>query len=122
MSDTTANSIIDQMRDAAYERENEQRKVERAVAEIVLGKNPGGRKRVTAVIPLGDDHLVELSVEGKVWWTFVVNDMRGSRYHFTQEQAILHLIATRHDHNPDTSYAMAVAAGRVLGIPAAVDN
>ncbi|MEV1315425.1 hypothetical protein AB0J14_04990 [Micromonospora arborensis] len=122
MSDTTAHSIIDRMKDAAYERENERREVERAVEKIVLGKNADRRQRVTTVITLGDDHVVEITDRDKVMWTFVVNGERGSRYHFTQEQAILHLIASRYDSNSNDSYAMATAAGRVLAIPATADN
>ncbi|MEV5629200.1 hypothetical protein [Micromonospora tulbaghiae] len=109
-------NILDQMKNAAYERENERRAVERGVEEIVLGENPNRRYRVTAVITLGDDHLVEVHTGDRVMWTFVIDGRRSGRYHYTQEQAILHLIAARYDNSPGDSYQMSIAAGRVLGI------
>ncbi|MEU0078473.1 hypothetical protein ABZY58_11305 [Micromonospora tulbaghiae] len=117
MSDATGtDSPLDRMKTAAYERENERRAEERAIEEIVLGKNPNRRTRVTNVVKIGDDYVVEVTDKGEVRWTFVVFGVAGRYYHDSQELAILHLIASRYDDNLNTNIGWTAAAARVLGI------
>ncbi len=127
MSDTTARpSFLDRQRDHALAQIAEQQTEFRRVADIVIPPSSAaaqrGSKRVTDVINLGDDHLVEVTGrDNSVQWTFVVGGKAGNWYHQRQEDAILHLIASRYDSNPNSNVHAAFYAGRVLGL-AAIDN
>lgn len=122
MSDTTARpSFLDRQRDAALAEVVEQQKEFRRVAELVIPSDRRGNrdKRVTDVIKLGEDHLVEVTrKDDTVQWTFVVDGNPNHWRHERQEDAILHLIASRYDANENTSFQAAFYAGRVLGQPA----
>ncbi|MER7331747.1 MULTISPECIES: hypothetical protein [unclassified Micromonospora] len=129
MSDTDNSprpSFLDRQRDAALAQITEQQQEFRRVAELVIPSDRRRRsdERVTDVIRLGNDHLVEVTKRGSdeqgdtVRWTFVIGDKAAGWYHHTQEDAILHLIASRYDDNPNSNGAAALYAGRVLGIPA----
>ncbi|TDC34239.1 hypothetical protein E1211_17995 [Micromonospora sp. 15K316] len=118
---STPQSFFDRQRDAALAEIVEQRREFQRVAELVIPSDPRRRNtsRVTNVIRLGDDHLVEVTdQDNRTRWTFVVGERTTSWYHHRQEDAILHLIAARYDGNPNSNYAAAFYAGRVLGVPA----
>ncbi|MEU7978302.1 hypothetical protein AB0B63_07190 [Micromonospora sp. NPDC049081] len=123
MTDDARPTFLDRQRDAALQQIRDQQTEFRRIADIVLPTRPGAlrssRKRVTDVITLGADHLVEVTDGDTVLWTFVIDGKPTSWRHHTQEEAILHLIASRHDSNDSASANAAFYAGRVLGIPAA---
>jgi hypothetical protein len=115
---TTDNPYVARMKAAAYERWTEETAERRQVEEIVLGKNPG-RDRTGDAVKLGDDWVVEVCRrDGSSTWTTVVDGKRGLTHHYTQEMAVLELVARRYDDNPNTSPMASAYAGRVLGIPA----
>lgn len=115
MTETAIPWIVDQMKGAAYQQMIERQNDFTRVAQIVLGANRG-RHRVTDMVQLGEDYVVEVTEpKGRTLWTTVVADQRSSRYYETQEEAVLHLIARRHDPDPNTSAQAAFYAGRVLG-------
>lgn len=123
MSDTNGTPrkpFLERQRDRALAEITEQRNEFRRVAELVVPSDRrGSSQRVTNVIRLGDDHLVEVTDrDDSVMWTFVVAGKSVNWYHHTQEDAILHLIASRYDSNPNSSHVIAFCAGRVLGLPA----
>lgn len=109
-------SFVERQKEAALAEVRERHEEFRRVADIVLGAN-STQRRVTEVIRLGDDFLVQIVGKGGTAWTFVVDDQRTSWVHERQENAILHLIAARHDPNPNSNHAAAFYAGRVLGVP-----
>ncbi len=116
-------SFLDRQRDAALQEIRDQQTEFQRIANIVLPTQPGAfrssRKRVSDVIALGADHLVEVTDGDTVLWTFVIDGKATSWRHHTQEEAILHLIASRYDSNDSASVNAAFYAGRVLGLPAA---
>lgn len=117
-TDTPRLSFLDRQKEAALAVLSEQAAERRRVADITLGKN--SRDRVTEVINLSGDYLVEVTTpDSGVYWTFVVAGKRGIQLHTRQEDAILHLIAARYDPNPNTNGGAAFYAGRVLGLPSA---
>lgn len=109
----------DARRDAAAEQVQERADESCKVAEIVLGTGSHlGRERVGDVVKLGDDYLVQvMRNRSNTTWTTVVGGERSSWHYHTQEAAILHLIARRHDDNPNSNASAAFYAGRVLGLP-----
>jgi len=114
---TASNPYVARMRDAALERLREETAERREVEKIVLGKNPG-RDWTGDMVKLGADWLVEVCRrDERPTWTTVVAGKRGLNHHYTQEMAVLELIARRYDDNPNTSPAAAGYAARVLGIP-----
>lgn len=107
--------------DAAAERVRKEHEEHSLVAELVLGKDSSRRGRyVEQFVKLGEDYLVLVkggfSDPNGLMWTFVVNGEANHWYHRTQEEAILHLIAARHDKNPNSNGQAAFYAGRVLGV------
>lgn len=107
--------------DAAANRIREESKEHSLVAELILGKDSSRRGRyVEQFVKLGEDYLVLVkggfSDPNGLMWTFVVNGEANHWYHRTQEEAILHLIAARHDKNPNSNGQAAFYAGRVLGV------
>lgn len=117
MTDTVRPSFLDRRRDAALAELRERQAEHARVADIVLGPNrTGTRRRVTDVIGLLGGHLVEVADGDRVTWTTVVDGKASSWHHLTQEAAVLHLIARRHDPNDNTNHAAAFYAGRVLGL------
>jgi hypothetical protein len=129
MTDTTDTparlTFAERQKEAALAEVRERNEKFNRVADIVAPRrnDPGRRaERVTDVIALDSDHLVKLETNGETYWTFVVDGKRGSGFHLTQEAAILHLIASRYDNNPNSNIHAAHYAGRVLGIPASDDN
>lgn len=115
MTDTKT-TFIERQKEAALAEVRERNEEHRRIADIVLGANNPTGRRVTEVIRLGDDYLVQSVGKGGTAWTFVVDDQRTSWVHVRQEDAILHLIASRYDTNPNSNHAAAFYAGRVLGI------
>lgn len=106
------------MRDAAVQRDVDQRAEFSRVEALVLGDSYKGRDRVTEVIALEGGHIVEVTDRDGALWTTVHNDRPSNQHFYTQHEAILHLIAQvhgakRHDTGP------ARFAGRVLGMPEA---
>lgn len=116
MPDTDSRrSFLDVQRDAALTQIRGQHAELRRVEEIVLGDN--SRDRVTEIVKLGDDYVVEVrQPNGCILWTTVVDGQKCSQYHERQEDAVLHLIARRYDDNPNTNLSAAYYAGRVLGV------
>lgn len=117
--------IAQQQQDAAMAHMLEHSREHARISELVLGSNAMRRGRqVTALIKLGEDYLVQVkgsfSEPDSLNWTFVVNDDPSHFYHPTQELALLHLLAARHDPNPNSNHMWAAAAGRVLGLPESV--
>lgn len=123
MTSPERRSIIDRMKDAAYEQIRAQQDEFDRIADLVIGSDRRSSRRVTEVINLGDDHLVEVTDknrqtgEDETTWTFVIGSKASNWHHHTQEHAILHLIATRHDPDPNSNHQAAFYAGRVLGVP-----
>lgn len=117
---TNRRSFRDRQRDAALQQIQEQQAEFSRVADIVLPKrrDPYHRSsdRVTEVIRLGNDYLVEVTDRDRVTWTTVVGGKRTSWHHDKQEGALLHLIARRYNDNDNSNHAAAFYAGRVLGI------
>lgn len=120
---TTRPSFLDRMKDAAYQRDQEQLAAHRRVRTLVLGeKNPFG-SRIGDIVKLGDDYVVEVikrdkeTGEDKSTWTTVVGGKARSFHFHTQEQAVLHLIARRYNDDDNSNHHAAFYAGRVLGIP-----
>lgn len=113
-------SFLDRQKQAALDAITEQRAEFNRIADNVLPKrnDPYRRSRetVTDVIRLGDDHLAEVTEDGKTTWTFVVGGKASNWRHDTQESAILHLIASRYDDNQNSNINAAFYAGRVLGV------
>lgn len=117
MPDTDKPSFLDRRKATALERLYEQANDRQRVTAIVLRKN--SPDRVDEVIRLGDDYLVEITKpDATVVWATVVGSKDDSWRHRTQEEAILHLIARRYNNDPDSNYAAAFHAARVLGIRA----
>lgn len=120
MNDTKP-SMLDRLRDAAVEQVREQQAEHRRISDLVLGSD--SRDRVTDLVKLGDDYMVEVTARnGAITWTTVVNGEKTSFHHERQEDAVLHLIARRYDENPNTNIQAAFYASRVLGakpLPAA---
>lgn len=112
MTDTKP-TLIERQKETALAEARERNEEFRRVESIVLGDNDR-RRRATEVVRLGDDYLVQIYGMG---WTFVIDGKRGSSFHLTQEAAILHLIASRYDDNPNSNGNAALYAGRVLGLP-----
>jgi ABC-type uncharacterized transport system permease subunit len=110
-------SFLDRQKEAALADLHERQAEHRRIADLVLGRN-GSRSFVTEVIKLGGDYVVEVTArDGSSTWTTVVNDERGHLHHMRQEEAILHLIASRYDSNANSNTQAAFYAGRVLGLP-----
>ncbi|MBM0205768.1 hypothetical protein JNW90_24195 [Micromonospora sp. STR1s_5] len=121
---TPRKSFVEMQRDAAMEQAREQAAEHRRISDLVLGDRPG-RRYVTEVIKLGNDHLVAVK-EGNddtpPAWTFVIDGKRSNNYYpGDQDSALLHLIASRYDSNVNSSYSSAFYAGRVIGLPEAKD-
>jgi len=119
-------SFLDIQKDAALEDVRKQQAEFKRIADIVLpGRRDGIRRtsqRVTDVIALDGDHLVEITDGDKTMWTFVVAGKASNWRHRTQEQAILHLIATRYDANDNNSVHTVFFANRLFGIPMSDDD
>ena len=112
-----AQTFAERMRDAAEQRIAEQQAQFRRVRDLVLGTSQT-RDRVGDVIQLSDsDFLVEVITPLSTTWTTVVGDKRAFEHWHTQDEALLHLVARRHNTNGhgDTA-AAAYYAARVLGI------
>lgn len=116
MTDTAKPTFLDRQKEAALADVRQQQEERQRISAIVLGDKPRGQRRVTEVIRLGDDYLVQVANKGAAW-TFVVGGRHGAWYHERQEDALLHLIATRYDAQPSNSITTAFYAGRVLGRP-----
>lgn len=109
--------------DAAAERIREESDEHNEVTALVVGKHASDRgRRVEQYVKLGEDYVV-LVADGKLtarvdrpMWTFTVRGKPVNFFHATQEQAILHLLASRYDPNPNTNHLAAFYAGRMLGI------
>lgn len=115
MPDTDRRPFLDVQRDAALAQIREQADELLRVQKVALGDN--SRDRVTEVVKLGEDYVVEVTEpKGRVLWTTVVDGQGCSQYHERQEDAVLHLIARRYDPNPNTNLDAAYYAGRVLGV------
>jgi hypothetical protein len=114
MNDTKP-PLLDRLRDAAVEQVREQQAEHRRIEKLVLGRD--SRDRVTDLVKLGDDYVVEVTARnGAITWTTVVNGEKTPYHHERQEDAVLHLIARRYDDNPNTNVNAACYAGRVLGV------
>jgi hypothetical protein len=120
-------NFIERQKEGALAQIREQQAEFARVADIVLPKPASGglrntTRRVSDVITIGADHLVEVTDRHKgveeVTWTTVVGDKRSIHYFHKQDEALLHLIARRHDDNENGSSDAAFYAGRVLGVPA----
>lgn len=110
--------------EAAIDRVREQSEEHHRIAELVLGKeNRRNGRFVTDVVKLGEDYLVQVKggimfgENDQAFWTFVVNGKHSNSFAKSQESALLHLIATRYDKNPNSNHMWAAAAARVLGVP-----
>lgn len=114
----TANqtAMYDRMRDAALDREREQAAERNRISDLILGCVPRSH-RLGDVIWVGSDCVAEVIGRNQTTWTTVVDDQRGFAHWLTQDEALLHLIAIRHEGNPDGSRQAAYYAARVLGIP-----
>lgn len=119
-------SFLDQQRDAALQQIREQQAEFTRIANIVIPERRDAlrhsARRVSDLVKLGDnDFLVEVTDRHKgavqVAWTTVIGGKSCIYYFHTQDEALLHLVARRHD--PDSDGAAAFYAGRVLGLPAA---
>ncbi len=108
---------------AAMEQYREQQDEFARVATIVLGETDRRRpnEHIDAFIKLGDgDYVVsvaEYRSDDPPTWTTVVNNQRSSWRWHTRDEALLHLVARRHDDNPNSNSASAICAGRVLLLP-----
>lgn len=109
-------TIVQRQAEAALAAVREQADEIRRVEETVLGDRQRGQ-RVYEIVKLGDDYLAKVEGGTVPMWTFVVNGKPTSWRYENQEDAILHLIAARYDSNPNSNYAAAHYAGRVLGRP-----
>jgi hypothetical protein len=120
---TARPSIMDRLRDAALERDQQRQDEHRRVSNIVLGEKRNTRRSVTEVINLGGDYLVQVADhdDNTESWTFVVGGKTSNWFHGRQEDAVLHLIASRYDDNPNSNVSAAFYAGRVLGLPSIAD-
>lgn len=109
-------SFIERQKDAALEQVRNQQAEARKIEELILGRNHHGRY-VSVVVKIGDDWVAEVVKGDEKTWTFVVNGKASMFHHGTQEEAILHLIASRYEPNLNENYRAAYYAGRVLGLP-----
>lgn len=117
-------SIIQRMKDAAYERIQEQQNEHSYLADLVLGDiTKRGVRYIGEIVKLGGDYLVEVFGRNRedATWTTVVSGKPTSQHHYRQEEAVLHLIARRYDDDPNRSPQAAFYAGRVLGLPQSDD-
>lgn len=107
-------NAIDLMKEAAYERWQQESAERREVEKVILGERPV-RARIGEMVKLGDDYAVQVIRGDEATWTTVVGGKRSPFHHLTQELAVLHLIARRHEERgADTAV---IYAARVLGIP-----
>ena len=117
----TDNPLVQRMKDAAFERWQEDGAKRREVEAIVLGPNAHSRDRLGEVVPFGDDWLVEVTSgtgdKAESLWTSVVGGKKTHARYWSQEHAVLNLIARRYTESLTDSHSAAVYAGRVLGIP-----
>lgn len=115
-------NFIERQKENAVAEIRERNADRKRVAAIVLGDNYRGRRHVTEVINLGGDYLVAVTErnpagEDVTTWTTVVGDKRTHDHHHRQDEAILHLVARRHDNSGSDSVSAAYYAGRILGLP-----
>jgi hypothetical protein len=76
-----------------------------------------GDDRVTDIVRLGDDYVVEVTARnGAITFTTVVDEVRTSTHWETQQEAVLHLIARRYQTDAMASMNTVFYAGRVLGV------
>lgn len=113
---------------AALEQYHAQQDEFARVSTIVLGE-PNRRRpnqHIDTFIKVGDgDYVVsvaEYRSDDPPKWTTVVGNQRSSWYWRTHDEALLHLVARRHDDNPNSNSASAICAGRVLLLPADTTN
>lgn len=111
-----ADAIRDMQRDAAYQDMLAANADHDRITKLILGDRPG-RGHLSDLIKLGDnDYLAQITTKTGSLWTTVVNGQPSSTHHHTQDMALLHLVARRHDDNPNDSYQAARFAGRALGV------
>lgn len=117
-ADTKPLTIVERMKEAAYEQSRERQAEWSRVAEIVLGKAISRREYLGEVVKLGEDFVVEVEHHGsEPSWTTVVGGKKSTWHQRTQEEAVLYLIARRYDANDNSHLHAAFYAGRVLGVP-----
>jgi hypothetical protein len=110
--------FVDAMKQDAWDRAKQERAERSRLNVLIHGLE--SRHGLGEIVKLGDDYVVEVRDGGRTYdslWTTVVNGEKTFHHHATQEAAILHLIARRHDSNPNTSACAAFYAGRILGLP-----
>jgi|SRR5690606_9646455 len=113
---STALSILEMQKNAALEEIRQQREQFRRVEALVI-PNPRNGERVTEVIALGGDYLVEITHKtGKTLWTCVIGGKPSNVRHHTWETAVLYMLASR-GNSENTSMDAAYYAARVLNLP-----
>ena len=109
--------------DAAAEQVRKESEEHSRVAEMVLGpvdRRPG--RYLAEIVKLGEDYVVQVAggrFAGEPEpprWTFTVNGKVANFFHQDQEMAILHLIASRYDPNPNSNHMGAHYAAKLLGL------
>jgi hypothetical protein len=121
MSDTDTTkqlTIVERMKQAAYEQSREQYAERNRVAAMVLTEAAQRRgDGIGEIVKLGGDFVVQVVRRGEdPSWTTVVGGEKSTWHFRTQEEAVLHLIARRYD-DKDSSQSAAFYAGRILGVP-----
>lgn len=109
---------LKRLKDAAYERWQEDGAERERVRSIVIGEHRS--YRLGDLTKVGDDYVAEVidNSTGQSTWTSVVGGEKTHRHWLSPDMALLHLLAVRRDPNPNTSPHAATYAARVLGIPA----
>lgn len=113
----TDNPMVQKMKDAAFERWNDESAKRREIEAVIFGSNRPARDRIGDIIAIGDDWLVEVLSGTETLWTSVIGGKKTSQHYYSQERAILHLIARRYEDGYSDADTSVFYAARVLGIP-----
>jgi hypothetical protein len=120
MCDTEARapkSFLEARREAALAELRERAAEHRKVADIVIGTDHHTRRgrSVGEIVKLGSDYVVEVQGDTPrgAPWTVVESSKATSWYFHTQEEAVLYLLALRHNRDHTAVYY----AGLILNLP-----